>query len=224
MSDDLHSVSNWAVREPRPDEPLEIIRPISVRALALLARNADKPILQTDFVQVAGAITMLKGLDYHRDRFAEIIGQLSTGALQTYDTAFHEAVAYVNRAGQFYYFAMSKLITRRGECPPIPNLEALMPFRHKHTAHRSIDKPFSSDTRDLQAYQAMSMDLDWRFIHPREGATIKATPETAFYPLRTGYLVFQINLGEGKYYFLNIERDHGALMLEAYAVLETVLR
>jgi len=224
MGDDLHSVSNWGVRDPRPDEPLESIWPLSIRALALLARNVAKPILQTDFVQAAGAVTMLKGLDYHRDRFVEIIGQLATGALQSYDTALHEAVAYVNRAGQFYYFATSKLVTERGERPPIPKFEALIPFRHKHTAHRSIDKPISSDTRDLQAYQAISMNLDGRSFHPRDGATIKATLETALFPLRTGYLVFQISLGEGNYYFLNIERDHEALMLEAYAVLEAVLR
>ena len=167
---------------------------------------------------------MLKGLDYHRDRFLEITVQLASGGLQTYDPALHEAVAYINRAGQFYYFATSELVTRSGNCPPTPRFSALMPFRNKHTAHRSIDKPHSSDSRDLQAYQAMSIDLDGRSFLPREGMTIEANLENAFYPLRTGYLIFQINLGDGKFCFLDIERDHEALMLEGYAVLQCLLQ
>ena len=147
MENNLHSASNWRPRDPSPNDPLETICPLSSRALALLARNVTKPILQKDFVQVAGAVTILKGLDYHRDRFVEITRQLATGALESYDTALHEAVAYVNRAGQFYYFACSDLVARTGNRPPIPNLETLIPFRNKYTAHRSVDKPYSSDTR-----------------------------------------------------------------------------
>jgi hypothetical protein len=223
MPEDSNDIQNWRVSDARPGEPLESIQPFSVRAKALVARNSTKPILGTDFLQIAGAVSMLRGLDYHRDRFVDIIRCLAAGTLDSDETALHEAVAYVNRGGQYFYFAQSDLVKRQGKCPPIPFLETLIQFRNKHTAHRSIDKPLKSDTEHLQAYQAMSMDFDGRLFLPREGATIEATLERALFPWRAGYLVFQINLGEGKFYHLNIERDHDALMREAYSVLELVL-
>jgi len=221
MPEDSNDIDNWRLNDPRPGEPLESIQPVSVRARALISRSIDKPILHTNFLQIAGAVTMLKGLDYHHDRFIEIVGRLAAGTLHIDETAIHEAVAYVNRAGQYYYFAKSDLVKRQGQHPPIPDLNALIHFRHKHTAHRSIDKPEKSDTENLQAYHAMSLgDFDGRLFHPREGVTMKATA----FPWRLGYLVFAINLGEGKFYHLNIERDHDTLMQEAYTVLEAVLR
>jgi len=224
MPEDTNDIRNWRVSDPRPGEILETIQPVSVRAKALVARNTTKPILATDFLQMGGTLSMLRGMDYHKVRFVDIIRCLAAGTLNSDETALHEAVAYINRGGQFYYFARSDLVKRQGQCPPIPFLETLIKFRNKHTAHRSIDKPFESDTEHLQAYQAMSMDFDGRLFLPREGGKIEATLEAALFPWRTGYLVFQINLGEGRFYHLNIERDHDAIMQEAYSVLDAVLR
>jgi hypothetical protein len=223
MPEDANDIQNWGVKDPKPGELLETILPFSVRAKALIARNSSHPILRTDFLQIRGAVSMMRALDYHRDRFVDIIRCLASGTLMSDETALHEAVAYVNRGGQFYYFSQYDLVKQRGECPPIPLLETLMHFRNKHTAHRSIDVPRKTDTEHLQAYQAMSMDFDGRSFLPREGVTVEATLESALFPWRTGYLVFQINLGEGRFHFLNIERDHEALMREALSILEFIL-
>jgi len=221
MSEDVNDIANWRVTDPRPQEPLDLIRPFSERAHALVSRNSAKPILRTHFLQVAGAVSMLKGLDYHRDNFVRIIGLLATGELKSDAAACHEAVAYVNRAGQLYYFAESDLVKGQGQRPAIPILQQLVHFRHKYAAHRSIDKPYDSDTEHLMAYQAMSMgDFDGRLFHPRDSATMTHSE----YPWKIGYLVFQINIGQGKFYHLNIERDHDLLMDEAYRVLEFILR
>jgi hypothetical protein len=216
-----NDIQNWRINDPRPAQPLDLICPISVRARALISRNTAKAILHTHFVQIYGAVSMLKGLDYHRDRFVEIIASLAAGTLKSDAAALHEAVAYVNRAGQFYYFAKSKLVKRSSQPPPIPNLETIIHFRHKHTAHRPLDKRPRLNTDDLQLYQAMSIDgFDGRLFHPREGHVMKHTE----FPWRLGYLVFAINDGRGGFHFLNIERDHDVLMQEAYNVLEHAIQ
>jgi hypothetical protein len=220
MSENVNDIRNWGVRDPSPDDPLDQVYPISKRAHALISRNTAQRVLRTNFLQIAGTVPMLKGMEYHRDRFLDIIGRLASGASEDHQPLRHEAVAYVNRAGQFYYFAISSLVKGKPGRPPIPNLENLIHFRKKHTAHRSIDKPLDSDTAPLQAYQAMAMSDYFLLFHPRQG--LSADSSTSVWS--RSYLVFQINAANGQSYYLNIERDHDSLMLEAYRVLEHVLQ
>jgi hypothetical protein len=216
-----NDIENWRVVDPRAGQPLDSINPVSVRARSLISRNAAKPILHTNFVEIYGALAMLKGMDYHRDRFVEVIASLAAGTLESDEAAIHEAVAYVNRAGQFYYFAKSNFVNRLGQRPPILNLEEIIHFRHKHTAHRSIDMRPRPSEGDLQLYQAMAIDaFDGKLFHTREGCVMNHTE----LPWKLAYLVFAINDGRGQFHFLNIERDHHVLMQEAYRVLEHTIQ
>jgi hypothetical protein len=184
-------------------------------------------VLQTNFLQIAGAVSILKGLDYHRDQFILSAAELHEGVtskrrqlLQEY--LLHEAVAYVNRAGQFYYFAKSGIVKAKGTPPSIPRITELVNFRHKHTAHRSVDVPRLQDTEEQQAYHAMSLsEFGGQLWIPKE----KDLLSTSFADLICGggYLAFRINT-DNNFYDLVIERDHEALMQEAYEILLHVLQ
>ena len=56
---------------------------------------------------------MMKGLDYHHDRFMDIIESLAREEPTDEAQLLHEAVAYANRGGQFHYFAHSKFVKSR---------------------------------------------------------------------------------------------------------------
>jgi hypothetical protein len=61
----------------------------------------------------------------------------------------HEAVAYLHRLGQFYYFAQSLKLLR--DCPKTKELYL---FRKKFIGHRSIDSIKAEDLLQEQIYQA----------------------------------------------------------------------
>jgi len=54
----------------------------------------------------------------------------------------HEIIAYLNRMGQFYYFAVSNEVKKEIINPLqyIPTINHFIPFRHKQTAHNGPDK------------------------------------------------------------------------------------
>ena len=221
MPEPVNDIRNWCVVDPAPGKDLHCIKPYSQRAAALIARSATKSVLQTDFLQVAGAVSILNGLDYHRDRFVSLIAELAGGAVLDQKQLLHEAVAYVNRAGQFYYFAESDLVKANGVSPSIPRLSALVKFRHKHTAHRSIDKPWLQDTEQLQTVHAMALsEFGGKLWLPKE----KLPPDFSGPFWGRAYLAYQIHTDPNDVYELVIERDHEALMQEAYEVLLHVLQ
>ncbi len=58
----MQNIENYRTDDPCPDVPLQDIEALPTRIEALLARNRDKPLLKTGFVNVVGAIEMLRGL------------------------------------------------------------------------------------------------------------------------------------------------------------------
>ena len=219
---------SYHYEDPCPGVPLSQIAPIITRAHSWLARVANN-LSHSDSIQYGGAIFMLAGMEYHftsvKKHLVPLAGYIASKA--TWDTRWaasleregslterqpeptanehehqaqiaHEAVAYVNRLGQFYAFAKSKsqqhLMTRATE---------LMIFRHKHTAHRSIDAPRSMDN-----YMSM-----WS----------QATSMGGFYStLRDGAPMFQIPDEQGKWQQFSILADHPALLAECMATLEAI--
>ena len=133
----------------------------------------------------------------------------------------HEAVAYVNRGGQYYYFAISSLVTQTIGQALIPHLDKILQFRHKHSAHRSVDKPRREDTEHLQTVHAMSLsDYGGRLWIPRSpNSTIGSPPFWG-----RAFLGYQIHTAPNDVVELIIERDHDALMQESFSVLETLLK
>lgn len=150
----LKSVSKFNVWDPCPGVPFDEITPLSRRCWSLLVRNKDGPTLQEGYSQIAGAIEMLSGLEYHHDNVVRISGMLAAEEMEDDTSVYHEAVAYVNRLGQIYYFAKSPLASRcvSDLSGAIPTILKYLPFRMKHSAHRSIDYP-RGESEDTQLFQ-----------------------------------------------------------------------
>jgi hypothetical protein len=72
------------------------------------------------------------------------------------DALHHEAFAYLNRLGQFHTFAKAFSVEHL-----LPRATDLMLFRHKHTAHRSIDAPRREDDPNLQEAHAMAFGFHY---------------------------------------------------------------
>jgi hypothetical protein len=163
--------------DPFATLPLAEIYPISTRARSWLARASRlKEFSHALSVQIAGGVFMLSALDYHHCQFTVRVNQLApyyermnaflgrtAHQLQAsaasrpitteterghLDALDHEAVAYINRLGQFFYFAKSIKLEVL-----LPRARELQAFRHKHTAHRSVDNPRdeSPEAREMQA-------------------------------------------------------------------------
>jgi len=172
---------------------------------------------------------MLEGMDYHFANMCRVIeGMRQNATLDNpiIDSSFcHEAVAYLNRMSQFYYFAKSRFVTQiiGNQKQHLRTIENLLPFRHKHTAHRSIDRPENDDAKDLLPYQCMTLqggalvgvrrpDVE-HFILPGQPGWTPAVLWTQNYP------GFQMNLDKGDCRNFHPERDHPAIASEAYEVI-----
>ena len=110
-------------------------------------------------------------------------------------TLRHEAVAYVNRLGQLHFFAKSL-----GHHHLLPKTTELLPFRHKHTAHRSIDQPQAESADELR-----SQTMAFGFVHIFEG----------------GFPVFRL-FSASKFHTLNMREDQPLVLAEAVALFETI--
>lgn len=208
--------------DPFPYVPLDGILPISARAESWLARAAiAHELSEGEPAQLYGAVQILCGLDYHHDQFVGHLEQLapflnrrkafldelkripSTGTVspplptdkerEHLDAFRHEAVAYLGRLGQFYYFAKNKSLDNI-----LPRTKDLLVFRHKVTAHRSIDRPRGEPLK-LREMHAMAFD---------------------FYVWNADlFPVFQINDREQHVSF-HMRDDHPLIMGEAMSLLQ----
>jgi hypothetical protein len=136
----------FRIEDLHPGLPLGEIRPLSSRAWTLLSRSKTKDIVRQHLIRIVGAIDMMKGLEYHNANFCRIIAELAflpslhPLASERHIFLVHETVAYLNRLGQFYYFASSQLVSNM--VPEwrdmIPTIAKFKRFRDKHTAHKII--------------------------------------------------------------------------------------
>jgi hypothetical protein len=203
------------IADPRPGQDLDAIEPLSVRARSWLARVATRE-TNVNTISVVGAITMLEGLDYHYSKFMDLVSRLSPYYTRTMadepwigrdqvenypspllptlreiadlDALDHEAVAYLNRLGQFFAHARAQ-----GFDSQLHKARQLMPFRNKHTAHRSIDSP-RNETMKEQESQAMAFGF-YRYI-------------------RAGFPAYQI-ASDRKHHDFHMRRDHPLVMQES---------
>lgn len=83
-----------------------------------------------------GAMLFAKGMDYHYQNY--LINYRS----ENYEW-HHEVVAYLNRAGQMYYYLISENIGANKR--DMPCLFGASRFRMKYSAHRQIDAPRPGD-------------------------------------------------------------------------------
>ena len=180
---------------------------------------------------------MMRGLEYHHGNFCRIVTELAIlptmvhpAASERHLSLVHEATAYLNRLGQFYYFASARPIE---EAIPkwrdiIPSIIKFKRFRDKHSAHRSLDAPRPDDKPFTQQVHALSLSSlgGWLF-HPKPGRA-PLTPQDDFMnPYRHWmdcYACFQL-VGHGEHDTLNlgVEREHPVFIEEAYQLIAALL-
>jgi hypothetical protein len=219
----MNDIRNWRIVDPDPGRSLQEITPVSRRAAALIARNAGHSLMRTDFMRIVGTVPMLEGLDYHHRQSLGYLERLALGGLseeahaQLLFALDHEAVAYVNRAGQLLGFALSKEVDT--PVASIPKLMELKLFRDKFSAHRSIDRP-RGENANLQVLHAISLTtLGGYLLAPKDGATL---PDDPWHPsrYRSHYLCYQVRRDADTVFFFSIERDHPTVAVEVYGALE----
>ena len=108
--------------------------------------------------QINGGKAIQKGLIYHANNFLTLQDSLESIDIedQEQDSKLrrivedlnHEAIAYFNRIGQFYYFARSEHVAEivNDYKMHIPNILRLKEFRMKQSAHRATDAPKGENT------------------------------------------------------------------------------
>lgn len=198
---------NFSLLDPCPGIRLAEIRAPLSRAQAWVSRTQRDPTFDDSLsVQIIGALHILEGMDYHfqaymahvhagegyiqrRHHFFDHIAPQQVAIdgrdipRRSNQEAFHlnalhhEAVAYLNRMGQFFFFAR-----QLGKLSQIPRLCELMPFRNKYTAHRSIDEK-RGEGAGVQEHQAMAFHFNLytlkgviRFQIPVDGGHLEFCP------------------------------------------------
>ena len=228
------------LKDSAPYTPLSEIFPFSKRATVLLLRNQQKQIVDDDFVSIFGAVDMIDGLEYHHDNLITLVQQRSTISIRENaddkerkiieNNLRHEAVAYLNRAGQFYHFANSQLV--KNHIPDviqrIPTITKLKFFRDKHAAHRSIDKPLPHDDPHAQKIQAWGLSSVSSLSYSPK-SEIKSMTEMELMLNEQAlwldhYLCFQMR-GREKEEFVNfsVEREHPNILVEAFNLVEKLV-
>lgn len=235
------SIDDWNFADINAGKELETIFPLSARARSLLVRNRAKPLLKDyGFVAALGGIEMLEGLEYHHDNIIRISDALARGDTVPATSVDHEAIGYINRFGQFYYFAKSHLVRAVvvDFAAAIPTICKFMVFRNKTTAHRSIDAPKKDDTEDSKLAQARA--LSWMMgtlFSPRPNARPMQHPELGV-PIERdaieqwmrrefwtcNFRTFQtFDLAINSHVNFTVELEHPKITSEAYGVLEKVI-
>jgi hypothetical protein len=216
----MNNRRNWSIVDPDANVELTDIPVLARRARALVCRSPS-PVLDRAFVQVWGAVSMLLAMHYHCARFLEGLQESEGTYPRDLMIPRNEAVAWLNRLGQFHYFTSSELVTSADNIPSTPTIDSILPFRHKHAAHRSLDAPRKDDTPELQISQAIALsELSGSYWIPRNGV-LDASALPSF---NTHYFAFQIRDTTESRKTFNLEVDHDKVMLEGYKVIESLLQ
>lgn len=135
---------------------------------------------------------------------------------------------HFHRLGQFYYFATSDFVTDLvgDQEGAMPFILKIIPFRHKHSVHRSLDCP-RGETPEIQDNQSMMLQGAGIIGMPRGGKSDKTDiDEKDWYPeliWESHYPGYQINAGDGDFREFFPERDHDKIHTEAYTIFEKVM-
>ena len=232
----LASIKEWGgIADLAPDDALEDIVPIWKRAYCLLTRNAETLLLQTKFIHVYGAVEMMHGLDYHAQNFARACADESMEVFAPNYATDHEAVAYLNRMGQFWTFANSELVTQAlsDVRARLPTVAKLIIFRNKVAAHRSIDAPRGEEPSEAANHARSICQLGGRLYSPRPSAPHVKMPQTTSVPVFLEYmremrrrccLTYQIYDAKSTDHLnFTLELEHPQIMNECYCVLEQLV-
>lgn len=209
---------NWRIADLCPNIPLQEISPISERVNSLVFRSMSQEILRSNFMTVMGVVEILRGLDYHAKRYLDLVDERGKGRSEVEQDVNHEANAYFNRLGQFWYFIISKFVKSRipNVVKTVPRLSELTIFRHKYSAHRSIDKPDGIDSEESRVWQSM---IFWGSIWQPKSKDAVGKHENVW---ASHFRVYQIH-DDNKCVNFTFETDHPIVMDEAFKVMSSLL-
>jgi hypothetical protein len=232
----------YFIRDFAPNLPLSEIFPVSRRIMTLLFRNQQKQIIESNFINFYGVVDMIEGLEHHRKNFMVMIEQRSKISIlsaaqdeerRTLEKNLrHETIAYLNRIGQLYRFAVSKFV--KSQIPNsvefIPTVSKLKFFRDKHAAHRSIDWP-SKDEKDdshAQIIQAFGLSsISALMFDPKDKSNTVKTIEDMHNSQKMWcehYLCFQMRgKGKGEFVYFSVEKEHPKILDEVFNLIETFI-
>ncbi len=150
-------------------------RKCSTKIRRLFAKHAHTNTLKEHELELIGLLDMADGLEYHHKNFVKI----EKRCRKIYEKIFtekmfysvpsknihHEAIAYLNRLGQVFALITSDWFKKRVNESDIaflcPIVLALIPFRHKFGAHRSIDNPKKETDSQKGNHASLPFGLMW---------------------------------------------------------------
>lgn len=112
----------------------------------LCAKHQASIAMQADELEIWGISGILDGILYHYKRFKNLEKRQSPGntSYVQFCNTINEITAYFNRLGQMYACITAtwfqKYITLDRLPALCPTILALIPYRHKYAAHRSLDR------------------------------------------------------------------------------------
>jgi len=200
----------WRLKDYYENVELDQIDKVSCRARSLLCRNMSHAAIESNILNITGAIEMMSGMDYHFDNYMRYQSKLHDEEHdpEIHNSLLHEVTAYLNRLGQFYYFSQSKFVKNLNinSVAILPKLNEKILLRHKASAHRSIDAPKKEDDAGWLPYHAMTFS--------NMGGYVKD---------HCGNFVFTISKSSEARVSLNLTIEHSSIIGEAYSLLQSVL-
>lgn len=147
---------------------------IYLKVIALFSEHHTSEIFMNHELEFLGILDMVDGLEYHYKKFIRMENKHREHQKKIWENGIyltppnnpvHEAVAYLNRLGQVHTLLTSNWFKKNVKESAIarlcPSILALMPFRNKHTAHRSVDGPRGESPQQLAMHASIPFGQIW---------------------------------------------------------------
>lgn len=197
-------------------------------------------------LELLGVLDIVDGLEYHYKNFRKIekkyiIAQEQLLKEHIYEPVLnpqymiHEATAYLNRLGQIETLFTSEWFKNYMSAEELvkycPIIFALMPFRNKFTAHRSIDDPRNETPSQMASHASIPLGISSRGKvgeRPNVNYTIKVQRAERENPKKTPLAIYQKSpIGDIEFFtedevFLTFipTKHHQKICLEIVTVLK----
>ena len=207
----------------------------ALRELQSAVRGISIPQGQVD---IEGAADMLGALQYHYQQFVRIVRKKASGEMSADSPdERYEAVAYLGRLGQFYYFAdrskfVESLISNAKAIIPkvIPSVYRLVHFRMKYVAHRARDFPRDKDEVQDVGHELALGAIGGKLFLCRENQKLdnpgpespEAFSDWQSRSYRTGYVMFEIYNKADRIEFV-MELDHPIVLRETTSFMQRII-
>jgi hypothetical protein len=211
---------NLETLDPNHDIPLEEISSLSGKACSLFLRTFLEVPTPEAWKSLSAIWWILAGLEYHYNNYINLYQSLTEGESTVKPYLQHEIVAYLNRMGQFYFFAKSPYVKTTGIDSEaiIPTIRKLIIFRNKQASHRSIDDPRKESEEEHWAHMHSLMST---IMIPKAGSSGSISKENMYQNCYFQYQTYDA-VTQSTVFFV-LEQDHKDVIQEAYNLFEQVV-